>query len=307
MSGKFFIAGAQGLVGSAIARALKNKGSSQLLTPRSKELDLRDPQAVENFFSSQKPDYVFLAAARVGGILANSTQPVEFLLDNLKIQNNVIESAYKHKVKKLLFMGSSCIYPKMAKQPMKESELLSGYLESTNSAYAIAKITGIMLCQSYAKQYGQNFISVMPTNLFGPGDNYHPENSHVIPGLIRRFHEAKTNNAKEVIVWGSGQPLREFLYSDDLADACLFLMENYNSSEIINIGSGFEVSIKELALLIKETVGFNGELNFDSSKPDGTPRKLLDSTRIQQMGWKAKTNLKDGLKLAYADFLNSKK
>jgi len=300
-----FIAGARGLVGSAITRALKSQGYTQLLTPTRSELDLMDPQAVQQFFSNYKPGYVFLAAAKVGGIHANNTYPADFISSNLKIELNVIDAAFHSGVEKLLFLGSSCIYPKYAQQPMKESELLNGPLEPTNKPYAIAKIAGIVLCESLNRQYGSNFISVMPTNLYGPNDNYHPENSHVIPGLIRRFHEAKMENASSVTVWGTGNPLREFLYVDDLADACLFLMDNYSGNEIVNIGSDSEVSIKELAELVQKTVGFQGRLEFDTTKPDGTPRKRLDCHKLNELGWTAKTELKNGLKLAYEDFLKN--
>lgn len=300
---KILVAGSRGLVGSALIRQLEQNGFSNILKPTSSELDLRDNLQVRLYFEKHLPDIVFLAAAKVGGIIANSTLPVDFLIDNLKIQNNVIENSHNFKVKKLMFLGSSCIYPKMAQQPMAESELLNGYLESTNKPYAIAKITGIILCQSYAKQFGDRFISVMPTNLYGPNDNYHPEHSHVIPGLIRRFHQAKINNDSEVRVWGTGKPYREFLYSDDLAEACLFLMDTYESSDIINIGTGEEVSISDLAEIIKNAIGYKGQISYDSTKPDGTPRKLLDCSKIHSLGWKHSTPLSIGLKKAYADFL----
>jgi len=300
---RILITGSAGLVGSAIHRRLKNEGFRELLTPRRKELNLLDSQQVDHFFSSHKPEYVFLSAAKVGGIHANSTFPADFIVENLKIQMNIIEASFKYKIKKLLFMGSSCIYPKFAKQPISENELLKGELEATNKAYAIAKIAGIITCQSFNQQHKTNYISVMPTNLYGLNDNYHPENSHVIPGLIHRLHEAKTKKLNQVPIWGTGSPLREFLYSDDLADACLFLMKNYDDSEIINIGSGQEVSIKELANLIKETVGYQGSLTFDSSKPDGTPRKLLNSEKINSLGWKATTSMREGLSVAYRDYL----
>jgi len=299
---KIFVAGGNGLVGSAIIRKLKFLKFEKILAPSHRELDLSSQNQVNQFFAEHRPDYVFLAAAKVGGIHANSTYPVDFIRDNLRIELNVIESSFENKIKKLLFLGSSCIYPKFATQPIKESELLAGALEPTNQAYALAKIAGICLCQSYNKQFNTKYISVMPTNLYGPNDNYHPENSHVIPGLIRRFHEAKQKGASEVIVWGSGSPLREFLYSDDLADACIFLMKNYSDNEIINIGSGQEVTIGSLALIIKEVVGFPGGLKFDMSKPDGTPRKLLDNTKLNQLGWQATTSLREGLKKAYQDF-----
>jgi GDP-L-fucose synthase len=258
---------------------------------------------VKRFFEQEKPEFVFLAAAKVGGIFANNTYPAEFAYSNLQIQNNIVNSSYLSGAKKLMFLGSSCIYPKFAPQPIREDALLSGHLEETNKAYALAKIAGIIMCQSYNRQYGTNFISVMPTNLYGPGDNYHPENSHVLPAMIRRFHEAKVSHAPTVTIWGTGVALREFLYSDDLADACVFLMNTYEDSEIINIGSGIEVSIKEVAHLVQTAVGYNGKIVFDTSKPDGTPRKLLDSTKLSKLGWKTPTPLQEGLKLAYADFL----
>lgn len=306
---KIYVAGHRGLVGSAIVRALFAKGYSNILTRSSSELDLRDHNQVFEFFRREKPDWVFLAAAKVGGIYANSTYPAEFILDNLKVQNNVIESSYKHGAKKLLFLGSSCIYPKLAPQPLKEEYLLSSALEPTNEPYAIAKIAGIKLCSAMNKQYGTNFISAMPTNLYGINDNYHKENAHVMPMLIRRFHEAKLSNAPEVTVWGTGTPKREFLSSDDLADAVIFIMENFNAAdigEVINIGSGKEHTIKEIALLIKDTVGYEGNLVFDTSKPDGTPRKLLDVSKLSNLGWNYKTELPEGLSIAYKDFLTNK-
>ena len=302
---KIYVAGHQGMVGSAIWRKLKSNGFTQLIGRPSTELDLRDQKAVEQFFEEGKPDYVFLAAAKVGGILANDTYPADFLYDNLMIESNVIHNAFEKKVKKLLFLGSSCIYPKFAPQPIKEESLLSGYLESTNEAYAIAKIAGVKLCQAYQRQYGSNFISAMPTNMYGYGDNYHPHNAHVLPALIRRFHEAKVEGRGEVVIWGTGKPLREFMFSDDLADACIFLMENYEDPSVINVGTGEEISILDLANLVKETVGFKGEINFDSTKPDGTPRKLMDSTKLHQLGYKHNINLKKGLELTYQDFLNN--
>lgn len=302
---KIYVAGHRGLVGSAIVRELKKKGYTNIIGKTHKELDLMDSLAVENFFKEEKPEYVFLAAAKVGGIYANSTYPADFIYENLQIQNNVIGNAYKYGVKKLMFLGSSCIYPKMCPQPIKEEYLLSGYLEETNEAYALAKISGLKMCQYFNKQYGTNFISVMPTNLYGPYDNFHPENSHVMPALIRRFHEAKVNGAKEVVVWGSGTPLREFLYSEDMADACIYLMENYEGNDFFNIGTGKEISIKGLAELIKEVVGYEGEIVWDSSKPDGTPRKLLDISRLENQGWKYKMELKDGVKEAYKWFLEN--
>lgn len=300
---KIFIAGGSGLVGSALIRCLKNQGYSHLISPSHAELDLEDFHSVLAFFAYHQPDFVFLAAAKVGGIHANHTYPADFLVQNLRIELNVIQSAQRFGVKKLLFLGSSCIYPRLAPQPMSEKDLLSGHLEPTNSAYAIAKISGILACQSYNQQYGTNFISVMPTNLYGPKDNYHPENSHVIPGLIYRFHQAHQSKAKEVNLWGTGTPLREFLYSEDLADACIFLMNEYHDSEIINIGSGEEVTIRQLAEKIQKTIGFKGVMTFDLSKPDGTPRKLLDCSKLFSMGWKPKIHLEEGLKLAYTDFL----
>lgn len=302
---KIYVAGHRGLVGSAIVRELKKKGYINIIGKTHKELNLMDFLAVENFFKEEKPEYVFLAAAKVGGIYANSTYPADFIYENLQIQNNVIGNAHKYGVKKLMFLGSSCIYPKMCPQPIKEEYLLSGYLEETNEAYALAKISGLKMCQYFNKQYGTNFISVMPTNLYGPYDNFHPENSHVMPALIRRFHEAKVNGAKEVVVWGSGIPLREFLYSEDMADACIYLMENYEGNDFLNIGTGKEISIKGLAELIKEVVGYEGEIVWDASKPDGTPRKLLDVSRLESQGWKYKMELKDGVKEAYKWFLEN--
>lgn len=301
---KIYVAGHRGMVGSAVYRALKNKGYNQIITRTSSELDLRNQQAVANFFLNEKPEYVFLCAAKVGGIVANNTYRAEFLYDNLAIQNNVIHSAYVNEVKKLMFFGSSCIYPKLAPQPLKEEYLLTGLLEPTNEPYAIAKIAGIKLCEAYRDQYGCNFISVMPTNLYGINDNYHPENSHVLPALIRKFHEAKTNHLPQVEIWGTGSPLREFLYADDLADAALFLMQNYNDKPFVNIGSGTDLSIKDLALLIKDIVGYNGELIFNTTKPDGTPRKLMDVGYLKQLGWQYTTQLADGIALTYQDFLS---
>lgn len=302
---KIYVAGHRGLVGSAIVRELNKKGYSNIIGKTHKELDLMDAVAVENFFKEEKPEYVFLAAAKVGGIYANSTYPADFIYENLQIQNNVIGNSHKYGVKKLMFLGSSCIYPKMCPQPIKEEYLLSGYLEETNEAYALAKISGLKMCQYFNKQYGTNFISVMPTNLYGPYDNFHPEHSHVMPALIRRFHEAKVNGAKEVVVWGSGAPLREFLYSEDMADACIYLMENYEGNDFFNIGTGKEITIKGLAELIKEVVGYEGEIVWDSSKPDGTPRKLLDVSRLESQGWKYKMELKDGVKEAYEWYLEN--
>jgi len=300
---RIYVAGHRGLVGSAIVRNLKAGGFTQIIGRTHHELELTNQAAVQDFFATEKPEYVFLAAAKVGGIFANNTYPAEFAYSNLQIQNNIVHSSYQSGVKKLIFLGSSCIYPKFAPQPMREDCLLSGYLEETNKAYALAKIAGIIMCQSYNRQYGTDFISVMPTNLYGPGDNYHPENSHVLPAMIRRFHEAKVAQSPAVTIWGTGVALREFLYADDLADACVFLMNRYSDSEIVNIGSGTEVSIKELASLVQETVGYTGKILYDTSKPDGTPRKLLDCSKLARLGWKATTSLQDGLKLAYQDFL----
>lgn len=301
---KIYVAGHRGMVGSAIYRKLKELGYTNIVTRTSKELDLRDQQAVKEFFESEKPEYVFLAAAKVGGIMANNTYRADFIYENLAIQNNVIHFAHENNVEKLMFLGSSCIYPKMAPQPLNEDSLLTGTLEYTNEPYAIAKIAGIKMVESYRLQYGDKYISVMPTNLYGINDNYHPENSHVLPALIRRFHEAKEANAASVTIWGTGTPLREFLYADDLADACIFLMENYDELQFINIGVGEDISIKELAETIQEVVGYTGKLEFDSSKPDGTPRKLMDVSKLHSLGWKHKINLKEGIALAYQDFLS---
>lgn len=291
------------MVGSAIVRTLEKAGYRHIIKRTSKELDLRDQQAVSSFFEEQRPDYVFLAAAKVGGIVANNTYRADFIYENIAIQTNVIHQSYVNKVKKLLFLGSSCIYPKLAPQPLKEDYLLTGLLEPTNEPYAIAKIAGIKMCEAYRTQYGCDFISAMPTNLYGINDNYHPENSHVLPALIRRFHEAKIQGAESVTIWGTGSPLREFLYADDLGEACLFLMEAYSQDQFINIGVGEDLSIGSLALLIKEIVGFEGAILFDSSKPDGTPRKLMDVTKIRELGWKHKVSLAEGIKLAYADYI----
>ncbi len=301
---KIYIAGHRGMVGSAIYRKLKADGYINLITSSSSDLDLRNQEAVIRFFEKEKPEYVFLAAARVGGIIANDTFRADFLYDNLQIQNNVIYNSYKFGVKKLLFLGSSCIYPKLAPQPLKEEYLLTGTLEPTNEPYAIAKIAGIKMCEAYRAQYGCNFISVMPTNLYGINDNYHPQHSHVLPALIRRFHEAKINKIESVEIWGTGTPLREFLFSDDLADACFYLMQNYNESEFINVGSGHDLSIKDLALLVKKIIGYEGELIFDSTKPDGTPRKLMDVSKLHALGWKHKIELEEGIELAYEDYLS---
>jgi GDP-L-fucose synthase len=299
---KIYVAGHRGMVGSAIWRRLYQLGFENVIGRNSRELDLKDQPAVMNFFRSEQPDYVFLAAAKVGGIIANNTYRADFLYENLMIESNIIHAAYVHRVKKLLFLGSSCIYPKLAPQPLQEDALLTGLLETTNEPYAIAKIAGIKLCEAYRDQYGCNFISAMPTNLYGPGDNYHLQHSHVIPALIRKFHEAKATGKKIVEIWGSGGPLREFMYVDDLADACVFLMQHYHDRLFINVGSGEEVSIKELAMLVKEVTGFNGELVFDTTKPDGTPRKLMDSSKLNNLGWKSTTRLKEGLKMTYGFF-----
>lgn len=302
---KIYIAGHRGLVGSALLKEAKRR-NSEILTRTSAELDLTEADRVLAFFEREKPDWVFLAAAKVGGIYANNTYPVEFLLQNLKIQNNVIEAAFKNGVKKLLFLGSSCIYPKMAPQPLKEEYLLTSALEVTNEAYAIAKIAGIKLCNAYNREYGTDYLCVMPTNLYGFNDNYHPENAHVMPMLLRRFHEAKEQNLDQVVVWGSGTPKREFMFADDLAEACFFLMEKYSAAEIgelINIGTGNDCAIIELAELIKKTVGYQGKIVLDPSKPDGTPRKWLDVSRLSALGWKANTSLEHGLKATYEDFL----
>lgn len=301
---KIYVAGSRGLVGSAVVRALQAQGYSNLLLPSSHDLDLRNQAAVEAFFANDSPEYVFLAAAKVGGIQANNTYRAEFLYDNLMIEANVIHSAYRHGVKKLLFLGSSCIYPKLCPQPMKEEHLLTGFLEPTNEPYAIAKIAGLKLCENYCRQYGVNFISAMPTNLYGINDNFNLANSHVLPALMRKFHEAKIQNQPTVTVWGTGTPLREFLYVDDLADALVFLMNTYDQVEFINVGTGQEVSIKELALTIQAVVGYEGDLVFDASKPDGTPRKLMDVSRLTAAGWQAKTDLKTGIEQTYAWFLN---
>lgn len=300
-SDKIYVAGHNGMVGSAIIRQLKSNGFTNLLVKTSKELDLTNQQAVNSFFETEKPDYVFLAAAKVGGIHANNVYRADFLYQNLMIEANVIHAAYLNKVTKLLFLGSSCIYPKMAPQPLKEEYLLTGFLEATNEPYAIAKIAGIKLCESYRRQYGCNFISAMPTNLYGPNDNYDLNNSHVLPALIRKFHTAKVENQLQVEIWGTGTPLREFLHVDDLAAACLFLMKNYNEELFVNVGSGTDISIKDLALLVKKTVGYKGDLVFNTSKPDGTPRKLMDVSRINQLGWKHNISLEEGIKTVYEE------
>ena len=301
-SDRIYVAGHRGMVGSAIVRALNDAGFENIKTATRKDVDLTNQAAVNDFFEKEKPDYVFLSAARVGGIYANDTYPAEFIRDNLLIQTNVIDAAYRNQAKKLLFLGSSCIYPKMARQPINESELLTGPLEPTNEWYAIAKIAGIKMCQAYRKQYGFNAISLMPTNLYGIGDNYHLENSHVIPALIRKFHEAKQRGDSAVEVWGTGKAMREFLDVEDLAGAAVFLMENYDDSEIVNVGTGEDITIAELANTVKEVTGFEGEIVFDTSKPDGTPRKLLDVSKLHGLGWKHKTDLKQGLTNAYQWF-----
>jgi GDP-L-fucose synthase len=299
---KIYIAGHRGMVGSSIMRKLKNEGYHNLLVKTSKELDLRNQEAVKTFFAEEKPDYVFLAAAKVGGIIANSTYKADFIYENLMIQNNVIHESYRNKVKKLMFLGSSCIYPKLAPQPLKEEYLLTGLLEPTNDAYAVAKIAGIKMCDAYRDQYGCNFISVMPTNLYGPNDNYDLNNSHVLPALIRKFHEAKLNEHPFVTIWGTGTPRREFLHANDLADACFYLMQTYNEPGLINIGVGEDIAIIELAKLVKDTVGYAGNIKFDSSKPDGTPRKLMDVSKLLTFGWKAKIGLKDGIREVYEEY-----
>ncbi|MFH7243986.1 MAG: GDP-L-fucose synthase family protein [Spirulina sp.] len=301
---KIYVAGSRGLVGSAMVRTLQAQGYHNLVLPTSQDLDLRNQAAVDAFFAQTQPEYVFLAAAKVGGIQANNTYRAEFLYDNLMIEANIIHSAYRHGAKKLLFLGSSCIYPKLCPQPMKEDYLLTGFLEPTNEPYAIAKIAGLKLCENYSRQYGVNFISAMPTNLYGINDNFNLANSHVLPALMRKFHEAKLENQPTVTVWGTGTPLREFLYVDDLADALVFLMNTYNQVDFVNVGTGQEVSIKELALTLKAVVGYEGDLVFDTTKPDGTPRKLLDVSRLEAAGWQAKTDLKTGIEQTYAWFVS---
>lgn len=303
-SDKIYIAGHRGMVGSAIIRKLKTEGFNNFVVRTSKELDLRNQQAVQDFFVSEKPAYVFLAAAKVGGILANNIYRAEFIYDNIMIQSNIINAAHQSGVKKLMFLGSSCIYPKMAPQPLKEEFLLTGLLEPTNEPYAIAKITGIKMCDAYRSQYGSNFISVMPTNLYGPNDNYDLKNSHVLPALIRKFHEAKKNNASSVMMWGTGSPKREFLHVDDLADACFYLMQNYDKEGLVNIGVGEDISIKNLALLIKKIVAYTGNIEHDLSKPDGTPRKLMNVDKLNKAGWTAKTSLEDGIRSVYDSLKN---
>ena len=297
---KIYIAGHRGMVGSAIHRKLQAEGFTNFICRTSAELDLRNQQAVNDFFAAEKPEYVFLAAAKVGGIVANDTYRAEFLYDNLMIEANVIHAAHLHGVKKLMFLGSSCIYPKMAPQPLKEEYLLTGLLEPTNEPYAIAKIAGIKLCDAYRSQYGSNFISVMPTNLYGPNDNYHPQNSHVLPAMIRRFHEAKLKGDASVTIWGTGSPRREFLHADDLADACYFLMQEYNEPGFVNIGIGEDITILELAQMVRKIVGFEGEILHDLSKPDGTPRKLMDVSKLHALGWRAKIDLEEGISGVYS-------
>jgi len=303
-SSRIYIAGHRGMVGSAIHRKLQKEGFTNFITRTSDEIDLRNQQEVTNFFEKEKPDYVFLAAAKVGGIVANNTYRAEFLYDNLQIQNNIIHNSYLNGVKKLMFLGSSCIYPKLAPQPLKEEYLLTGLLEPTNEPYAIAKIAGIKMCDAYRAQYGCNFISVMPTNLYGYNDNYHPQNSHVLPALIRRFYEAKEQGLSDVTIWGTGSPKREFLFADDLAEACYYLMQNYDEEGLVNIGTGEDLSIKDLAYLVKDIVGYAGDVKFDTSKPDGTPRKLMDVTKLHSKGWKHTIELPEGIRLAYQDFLS---
>lgn len=303
---KIYVAGHRGLVGSAIVRKLQTSGYRNLVLRTSKELDLRRQAAVEQFFSEEEPEYVIIAAAKVGGILANSRYPAEFFYDNAMIELNLLHSAHQSGVKKLLFLGSSCIYPRLSKQPIQEESLLTGELEKTNEAYAIAKIAGLKYTSYLNQQYQTTFISAMPTNLYGPNDIYHPENSHVLPALIRRFHEAKVQKLPTVTIWGTGTVRREFLYVDDLADACLFLMQNYESDQTINIGTGKDLTIRDLAICIQEIVGYHGQLTFDKTKPDGTPRKLLDVSKLTELGWQAQTSLSEGIRLAYHDFLQTK-
>lgn len=303
---KIYVAGHLGLVGSAILRKVQQNGYKNIIVKTREELDLLDQKSVEEFFANERPEYVFLAAARVGGILANKTHKAEFIYENIQIQNNIIHFAWKTRVRKLLFLGSSCIYPKFCPQPIKEEYLMTGALEETNDAYAIAKIAGIKMCQSYNKQYGTDFISVMPTNLYGPGDTFDPEMAHVIPAMIRKFHDAKTENASNVVLWGSGSPRREFLFVDDLADVLLFLMKNYTGSEIINIGTGEDITIRELAETIRDIVGFKGDIVWDREKPDGTPRKLLDNGRLNSMGWSSKISLLDGIRMTYEWYMDGR-
>ena len=304
LNSKIYVAGHRGMVGSAIMRNLKKKGFTHIVTRTSIELDLRSSQSVSDFFKAEKPEYVFLAAAKVGGIQANNVFRADFIYENLMIQNNVIHNAYLSGVKKLMFLGSSCIYPKFAPQPLKEESLLTGLLEETNEPYAIAKIAGIKMCESYKRQYGCNFISVMPTNMYGPNDNYNLTNSHVLPALIRKFHDAKETNLPFVEMWGTGTPMREFLHADDLGDACVFLMNTYNGEQFVNIGSGTDLTIKDLALFVKKIVGYTGEIKHDLSKPDGTPRKLMDVSFLHALGWKHKIELEEGITMVYQDFKN---
>lgn len=304
-NGKIYVAGHRGMVGSAIVRALEKNGYHNIVTRTHKELDLTRQDAVEAFFEKEKPDYVFLAAAKVGGIVANNEAPADFMYDNMILEMNVINSAFKNNVKKLMFLGSSCIYPRMCPQPIKEECLLTGSLEQTNEAYALSKISGLKYCEYLNRQYHTDYISVMPTNLYGPNDNYHPTHSHVLPALIRRFHEAKVSNLPYVTCWGTGKPLREFLYVDDLADACVFLMNNYSGDETVNLGTGKELTIKELTELVAKVIGYTGEIRWDASKPDGTPRKLLDVSKLESLGWHYKTELEEGIRLSYQDFLTN--
>ena len=302
---KIYVAGHRGMVGSAIVRRLEEAGYHNLVLRSSKELDLRRQADTEAFFAAEKPDYVFLAAAKVGGILGNAKQPADFLYDNIVLEMNAIRAAWQNGVKKLMFLGSSCIYPRLAPQPMPENCLLTGALEQTNEGYALAKISGLKYCEYLDSQYGADYISVMPTNLYGRNDNYHPQNSHVLPAFIRRFHEAKTSGQKKVVCWGTGSPMREFLYVDDLADACVFLMNTYSGAETVNVGTGKEHSIRSLAELVARVVGYEGEIEWDASKPDGTPRKLLDVSKLEKLGWKYKTELEEGIRLTYEDFLHN--
>ena len=304
LNAKIYIAGHDGMVGSAIVRNLKSKGYTNLITRHFSELDLRKQQAVNDFFEKEKPDYVFLAAAKVGGIGANTAQIADFLYENMMIEMNVINASFRNGVKKLEFLGSSCIYPKYAPQPMKEDCLLTSSLEPTNEGYALAKISGLKYCEYLNRQYGTKYISVMPTNLYGPNDNYHPEHSHVLPALIRRFHEAKTQNLSSVTCWGDGTPLREFMYVEDMADACVFLMNNYEGNETVNIGTGKELSIKDLTKMVAQVVGYKGNIKWDVNRPNGTPRKLLDVSKLTNLGWRYKTELEDGIRMSYRDFLS---
>ncbi len=303
---KIYVAGHRGLVGSALIRTLEKNGYTNIITRTHAELDLTRQDKVEEFFATEKPEYVFLGAAKVGGIMANSLYPADFMYENMILEMNVIKAAFDNNVKKLLFLGSSCIYPRMAPQPMPESCLLTSELEQTNEAYALAKISGLKYCEYLNRQHGTDYISVMPTNLYGINDNYHPQNSHVLPAMIQRFHNAKVDGLKEVVIWGTGKPLREFLFADDLGDACVYLMNNYSGNETVNIGTGKELTIGELAETVKKVVGFEGEIKYDTSKPDGTPRKLLDVSKLESLGWKYTTELEDGIAVAYEDFLKRK-